>query len=322
MKSILCFLSVLVVLTSCKSYDPYQEADLINQEIEQKLDSLYNSETKSALLYKGLKKMKDYQDILIKEKKELFKAENLKIFSEEVTDIEKLEMFKKIKSKIQQEQRINYSKLNEKFYIKENGDYYSIFYLDKKVDWKEEGGTFTFHNRKGDLAFQIKNGLMYFENHDKPIFVEEVTDNSFCLVSEDLVQAKFVNPKNDLLGYFVPYKTDNGTCNFDIEYFKTDKVKIADKEYSVKIVGNEHTFMGVNIRNFKLYVDSLPIKDFDCLKQFFNDKDTMNLVFSLSNHNDDPASFSRLKLYRGWDLLYEWRREQKEKPENIVDFLK
>lgn len=202
MKSILCFLSVLVVLTSCKSYDPYQEADLINQEIEQKLDSLYNSETKSALLYKGLKKMKDYQDILIKEKKELFKAENLKIFSEEVTDIEKLEMFKKIKSKIQQEQRINYSKLNEKFYIKENGDYYSIFYLDKKVDWKEEGGTFTFQgcwDLKGiecdSPFFKSINGVLFTadlktlvcypqgkgcDNYVVPDSVTNIAEDAFC----------------------------------------------------------------------------------------------------------------------------------------------
>lgn len=58
MKKIVCILSVFMVVVSCKSYDPQKEADLINHEVEQKLDSLYHSDTESVLLYKGLKDLK------------------------------------------------------------------------------------------------------------------------------------------------------------------------------------------------------------------------------------------------------------------------
>lgn len=84
-----------MVVVSCKSYDPQKEADLINHEVEQKLDSLYHSDTESVLLYKGLKDLKSCQTNLVKQKKQLFESEKLSTFNDGITNLEELEMFKK-----------------------------------------------------------------------------------------------------------------------------------------------------------------------------------------------------------------------------------
>lgn len=301
MKNLLCILSVVIAFTSCKSADPYKEADLINQEIEHRLDSLYNSENESVILYRGLKEIKDYHNEVVKQKKILFEVEKRKIFNDEIFNIEELEIFKKIKKKIQQDQRGKYVKIVEGVYCKDNKDVYSVFTLQKNVNL-EKKGVFTFYNRNGSLYYEIRNDLLYFEGNDNPIFIKQVSNKSFSLISEDLIETTFIEDENLIIcGNFSPSNENDDNHKFTI--LIKDKVVIENKDYPAQF------------QHQKVYMDG----------EYF-DEYWISLVSS-----PYPGQFTLLKNREGhFDYLTYgyledkkvWERNFKELPKNIIEFMK
>lgn len=332
MKKAIYFLSVMIAFTACKSYDPYQESDLINQETEQKLDSLYHLDLEDVELYKGLKSIQEFQENLVKEKKELFKDEKLETFKSEIIAFKEFEDYGKIKDKIQRNQRIKYDRIMDGYYWKDNLNPYSIFKLDKDIDYLAETktGSLDFYSRKGSLKYEIKNDLIYFEGVDSPFFIGESTGKGFSLVNEDMLVATFTKGDENLvvLGDFEAMDK-NEFYKFNLSIVDYNRIMIDNEEYSCEIKRekgyyrsyyDEYIIQLYNIPNAKITDErGIIIKKGENVEQ--EDIPAITITLSLgkdpnnNNHFDGIASL----VYHYKEL---WWRKFKDMPKDMNEFMK
>lgn len=337
MKKIIYFLSAMMAFTACKSYDPYQESDLINQETEQKLDSLYHLDLEDVELYKGLKEIQKFQENLVKEKKELFKDEKLETFKTEIIAFKEFENYGKIKDKIQRNQRLKYDRIMDGYYLKDNLDIYSVFKLEKDYDYIEKikTGSLDFYSRKGKMNYEIKNDLMYFEGIDSPFFIKEATGKDFILVNEDLEAVTFKKGDENLvvLGDFEAMDK-NEFYKFNLSIVDYNRIMIDNEEYKCDIQRKNVYFDGEYFDEYHIRVYNIPQSKIVDKKEanISNDNSEIekedlpatSIFFSLlkdrsnNNHFDGLTS---LKYYNGTNVQDVWMRKFKDMPANINEFL-
>jgi len=331
MKKLVYFLSVMMAFTACKSYDPYQESDLINQETEQKLDSLYHLDLEDVELYKGLKSIQEFQENLVKEKKELFKDEKLETFKSEIIAFKEFEKYAKLKDKIQRNQRLKYDRIMDGYYLKDNLDPYSVFKLEKDYDYIEKikTGSLEFYSRKGSLKYEIKNDLIYFEGIDAPFFIKESTGKGFSLVNDDLEVVSFKKGDENLavLGDFEAMDK-NEFYKFNLSIVDYDRIMIDGEEYKCEIKRekgyyrsyyDEYIIQLYNVPFAKITDErGIIVKKDDSAEQ--EEIPAITVTLSLgkdpnnNNHFDGIASL----VYHYKEL---WWRKFKDMPRDINEFM-
>ena len=338
MKKVIYFFSVIMAFTACNSYDPYQEADLINQETEQKLDSLYHLDLEEAELYKDLESIQEFQENLVKEKKELFKDEKLETFKSEIIDFKEFKNYGKIKEKIQRNQRLKYDRIMDGYYLKDNLDPYSVFKLEKDYDYieKTKTGSLDFYSRKGKMNYEIKNDLMYFEGIDSPFFIKESTGKDFILVNEDLETITFKKGDENLvvLGDFEAMDK-NEFYKFNLSIVDYNRIMIDNEKYNCDIQRKNVYFDGEFFDEYHIRAYNIPQSKIVDKKEanISNDNNEFeednlpatSILFSLlkdRNNNNHFDCLTSLKYYKGTNVQDVWMRKFKDMPKDMNEFMK
>ena len=226
----------LLALSSCHSADPEKEAEKLNEQFTELINSI-DTNASPYTRYKYLLKIKDTADSLFSKGRTGFKKKKLALYRQNVIEITDRQEYKDAWASMSEDNKAKMSAFPSNVWMinAENLTANTIFKMDNNHE------TITPYNIKGSITLKVNgNGLVYSSSYYSPVFFEyDDSTKLFSILTANGETGHFRKAlRRDLsLGHYECVRSyDTNFDGYEVIDVNSDNVFIHGDNHNVEVV--------------------------------------------------------------------------------------